>query len=49
MQLGTITEGPFLNSHGNWQVSLFRHAAGEELTCAMAIDWPNRLIVITAY
>jgi len=27
---GTIEEGPFLNSHGNWQVTLFRHAAGPQ-------------------
>jgi len=31
VQRGTITEGPFLNAHGKWQVNLFRHAAGEEL------------------
>jgi hypothetical protein len=46
---GTITEGPFLNSHGNWQVSLFRHAAGQKVTCVVAIDWPSRLIVVTVY
>jgi hypothetical protein len=48
-QMGTITEGPFLNPHGNWQVSLFRHAAGEEVTCAVAIEWASRLIVITTF
>jgi len=49
VQKGTIAEGPFMNAHGNWQVTLFRHAAGEELNCVVAIDWPCRLIVVTAY
>jgi hypothetical protein len=44
---GTIIEGPFMNDHHNWQVTLYRHAAGEEMKCAVAIDWPSRLIVIT--
>lgn len=46
---GTIQEGPFLNGQHNWQVTMYRHAAGEELTCVVAIDWPSRVIVITAY
>ncbi|MDP2120686.1 MAG: DUF4258 domain-containing protein [Hoeflea sp.] len=49
VQRGTVTEGPFMNTHGNWQVTLFRHAAGEELNCVVAIDWPSRLVVVTAY
>ena len=32
VQRGTIVEGPFLNQHGNWQMNLYRHAAGEEIT-----------------
>ena len=48
-QKGSITEGPFMNQHGHWQVNLFRHAAGEELTCSVAIDWPSRLLVITTF
>jgi DNA-binding transcriptional regulator YiaG len=31
-QRETIVEGPIRNQHGHWQVGLFRHAAGEELT-----------------
>jgi hypothetical protein len=27
-----------LNMLGNWQVNLYRHAAGEEITCVVAID-----------
>lgn len=46
---GTITEGPFLNQHGNWQVNLFRHAAGEELTCVVAIEWAAKVLVISTF
>ncbi|MCY0149976.1 DUF4258 domain-containing protein [Hoeflea sp. G2-23] len=49
VQKGTITEGPFMNAHGNWQVTLFRHATGEQINCVVAIDWPRKLIVVTAY
>lgn len=41
VQKGTIIEGPFYNQHGNWQVTIYRHAAGEEMTCAVAIEWPS--------
>ena len=46
-QRGTMTEGPFLNQHGAWQLNLYRHAAGEEITCVVAIDWPSRLLIVT--
>jgi hypothetical protein len=49
LQKGTITEGPIVNARGNWQVNMFRHAAGEELTCTVAIEWATRLLVITVY
>lgn len=49
VQKGTIIEGPFLNQHGNWQVNLYRHAAGEELTCTVAIEWATRVIVVTTF
>lgn len=48
-QKGTISEGPFLNRYGHWQVNLFRHAAGEEITCAVAIEWDTKILIITAY
>ena len=49
-QKGSIQEGPFLNQHGHWQVNLFRMAAGEELTCVVAINWPAGLLeVINAF
>jgi hypothetical protein len=38
-----------MNQHGQWQMNLFRHAAGEEITCVVAIDWATRLLVITTF
>jgi putative transcriptional regulator len=29
VRLGAIQEGPFLNQHGNWQLNLYQHAAGD--------------------
>jgi Domain of unknown function (DUF4258) len=49
LQKGSIIEGPFPNPHGNWQVNMYRHAAGEEVTCTVAIEWASRLVVITAF
>lgn len=49
LQRGTIQEGPFLNTRGDWQVNLFRHAAGEELTCTVVIEWATKLIVVTVF
>lgn len=49
VQRGMPTEGPFLNPKGNWQMNLYRHAAGEEITCVVAIDWPSQVLVINAF
>lgn len=49
LEMGTVQEGPFLNSHGNWQSTLFRHMAGEPLTVVAAIEWDKNVLVITAY
>lgn len=46
IQKGRIDEGPFLNPRGNWQVNLFRMAAGEELTCVVAINWPTGVLEV---
>jgi hypothetical protein len=46
---GTITEGPILNARRNWQMNLTRHAAGEQITCVVAIEWASRVLVITAF
>ena len=44
---GVIVEGPFLNPQANWQMTMKRFAAGEELEVALALDLPARVIVIT--
>jgi len=49
LQKGVITEGPFRNQHGNWQVNMYRNSAGEEVTCTVAIEWERKLIVITVF
>ena len=49
VQRGTIVEGPFVNQHGNWQMNFYRHAAGEEVTCVVAIDWATRVLVINTF
>jgi hypothetical protein len=36
-QRGTLEEGPFRNERGDWQATLFRHAAGEEMRCVVII------------
>ena len=49
IEKGVVTEGPFKNSKGDWQLNITRVAAGEDITCVVAIDWPNRLVVITTF
>jgi hypothetical protein len=49
VQKGTIREGPFVNGHGNWQMNFYRHAAGEEITCVVAIEWATKLLVISTF
>jgi len=49
LRKGVITEGPALNIRGNWQVNVTRTAAGEEVTCVVAIEWDRRLVVISAF
>jgi hypothetical protein len=49
VRMGIITEGPFINQHGNWQMNLTRQTAGEEITCSAAIEWATRIIVITTF
>ena len=49
VQKGTIVEGPFVINHGQWQMNLFRHAAGEEITCVVAIEWATKVLVINAF
>lgn len=49
LRKGVIDEGPFLNSHGHWQVTMARRAGGERTQCVVAIEWSRRLLVITVY
>lgn len=49
VQRGTIDEGPFINQHGQWQMNFYRHAAGEEITCVVAIEWATKVLVVNAF
>jgi hypothetical protein len=49
VQRGTISEGPFINQHRNWQMNFCRRAAGEEITCVVAIEWVSKLIIINTF
>jgi hypothetical protein len=49
VQKGTMQEGPFVNGRGNWQMNLYRHAAGEEITCVVAIEWATKVLVISTF
>jgi hypothetical protein len=49
VRLGVIEEGPFLNARGNWQVTLRRRSAADQLACVVAIDWRTHLLVVTVY
>lgn len=49
VQKGIVTEGPFVNSHGSWQANVTRYAAGEEITCVVAIEWATQVVVITTF
>ena len=46
---GYVEEGPFVNPHGNWQVTMCRRVAGEEVRCVIAVDPPKKILVITTY
>jgi len=49
VRMGILTEGPFINQFGNWQMNLTRQTAGEEITCSVAIDWATLVTVITTF
>lgn len=49
VQRGTISEGPYMNQHGHWQMNFRRHASGEEITCVVAIEWRTKVLVITTF
>jgi hypothetical protein len=43
-QKGTFLEGPFRNERHDWQVTMFRHAAGEEIKVVVIIK-DGRLLI----
>ena len=47
LQRGVIVGGPAVDIYGNWKMDVYRRA--DELTCAVAIEWRSRLIVITVF
>jgi Domain of unknown function (DUF4258) len=47
LQKGAITEGPAIDIYGNWKMDIYRRA--DDLTCAVAIQWRARLVVITVF
>lgn len=47
LRQGFITEGPFQNIKGNWQCTMYRRLAGEDISVAVALDPPGMLTVIT--
>lgn len=46
---GTITEGPYQIADGSWRCNVFRHSAGERMTCVVEFDLPEGLLVITVF
>ena len=49
LRRGAIVEGPYQSQQGDSSMR-FRHvSAGLETSVVVAIDWPNRLIVVTVF
>jgi len=49
VQRGTIVEGPSLSPFGKWKMNFYRHAAGEQITCVVEIEWATKLLIINAF
>ena len=49
LQRGIIREPVVLDLHGNWKLTVSHRVAGKDLDVAVAIDVPNRAIVITVF
>lgn len=49
LQRGIISEPVALDLHGNWKLTVAHRVAGKDLNVAVAIDVPNRAIVITVF
>lgn len=48
LQLGIITEGPYLDIKGSWRCTVERFGAGRTVRVVVAINL-DRLVVITAF
>ena len=49
LQYGTVSEPVALDMYGNWKLTVSHRVAGGDLNVAVAIDVPNRAIVITVF
>ena len=49
LQRGIIREPVALDLHGNWKLTVSHRVAGKDLDVAVAIDVPNRAIIITVF
>jgi hypothetical protein len=49
LRQGIVTEHVALDMHGNWKLTVSHRVAGKDLSVAVAIDVPNRAIVITVF
>ena len=49
LQRGIIREPVALDLHRNWKLTVSHRVAGRDLNVAVAIDVPNRAIVITVF
>lgn len=49
LQKGIVSEPVALDMHGNWKLTVSHRIAGKTLDVAVAIDVPNRAIVITVF
>lgn len=45
---GYLSEQPHRNMQGNWQFNMCHVTAGAEVEIGVAIDWPSKLIILTA-
>lgn len=48
LRTGYVSEPPHRNQRGNWQFNLAHQTAGIEVEIGVVIDWPTRLLILTA-
>lgn len=49
LRRGAIVEGPYISPEDDWRMNFRYVTAGMRLTVTVAIDWPDRLVVVTVY